>query len=353
MKPLMLIAMLAACGGADTTTPEPTPEPPAKSDAKALIESANKVFAPLPSVAESETNPITDAKVELGRMLYYENRMSKAQEISCNSCHMLDRYGVDNEPTSPGHKGQRGGRNSPTTYNAAFHLAQFWDGRAADVEAQAKGPVLNPIEMAMPSEDVVIATLKSIPGYADKFAAAFPDNPDPINYDNVALAIGAFERQLVTPSPFDAFLGGKEDALTAEQQAGLKTFMDTGCVSCHSGALLGGQSYMKLGMVRPYETADVGRAEITGNDADKFFFKVPSLRNIEKTGPYFHDGSVATLPEAIRLMGAHQLGQDLSDEKVASIEAFLKSLTGELPKDYIAKPELPASGPKTPKPDPS
>ncbi|MCB9792490.1 MAG: c-type cytochrome [Alphaproteobacteria bacterium] len=359
MSRLLLLSFLAACGSSDTTTaeaPKPAvekPEEAAAPEKTPLQDTASKIFAPLPKESTKADNALTDAKIALGRALYYDTRLSKNHDISCNSCHQLDNYGVDNEPTSPGHKGVRGGRNSPTTYNAAMHLAQFWDGRAADVEAQAQGPVLNPVEMAMPDADYVIRTLNSIPGYVDMFKAAFPDAADPVTYDNFGAAVGAFERRLFTPGPFDAFLAGDASALNAQQQAGLQTFMDVGCASCHNGAALGGMTYMKLGMVQPYETADLGRFDVTQNEADKHVFKVPSLRNIAKTGPYLHDGSVTSLDEMVRIMGKHQLGRELEDQQVKDIVEFLGALTGTPDGDYIAKPELPASGPDTPKPDPS
>ncbi len=316
-----------------------------------LMERARPIFGTLATEATSAANPITEAKVDLGRMLYYDARLSKSQEISCNSCHQLDGFGVDGEPTSPGHKGQRGGRNSPTVYNAAFHLAQFWDGRAPDVEEQAKGPVLNPIEMAMPSEEATVALLKSIPGYAPLFAEAFPNQPDPITYDNMARAIGAFERKLVTPGRFDAFLAGDEGALSDTEVAGLELFMQAGCISCHVGPTVGGTLFQKLGLVKPYPTKDTGRFEVTGNEADRFVFKVPSLRNVARTAPYFHDGSIATLDDAIRTMGQYQLGRSFTDAETASIRAFLGSLTGDVDATYIARPTLPESGASTPGPD--
>lgn len=353
---LLGAATLAGCGKpAPQTAPATAPAAPAtaaaRPDAAALQSRAAGIFKVLPAEMDSPDRPITEAKVTLGRILYYENRLSKNQAISCNTCHDLARYGVDGEPTSSGHKAQRGGRNSPTTYNAALHIAQFWDGRAADVEEQAKGPVLNPIEMAMPDAGTVVKVLKSIPGYMPLFQAAFPGEADPVNYDNAAAAIGAFERRLVTPSPFDRFVAGDTAALSNEQLTGLATFMDTGCATCHSGVAVGGGMYQKLGLVKPFETADTGREEVTRNPADKFFFKVPSLRNITETGPYFHDGKVATLDDAIRLMADHQLGRTLTDGQLAEIKAFFGSLKGEIPASYIAKPELPASGPATPKPD--
>jgi cytochrome c peroxidase len=347
-------AALAGCGKpAGQAEQAASASSPPAVDATALQTQAAALFQPLPAEVASDKHPITEARVALGRMLYYETRLSKNQDISCNTCHDLARYGVDGEPTSGGHKGQRGGRNSPTVYNAALHIAQFWDGRAADVEEQAKGPVLNPIEMAMPDAGYVVKVLKSIPGYVDAFKAAFPDAADPVTYDNAAAAIGAFERRLVTPAPFDRFVAGDAAALTPAQLVGLKTFVDTGCATCHNGAAAGGAMYQKLGLVKPFETADAGRAEVTKNDADRFFFKVPSLRNITETGPYFHDGSVASLDDAIRLMAEHQLGRAVSEQQVGEIREFLASLKGEIPADYITPPAMPVSGPDTPKPDPT
>ncbi len=303
------------------------------------------MFQVIPAEMRAEMYPLTETRVSLGRVLYYDPRLSRNQDISCNSCHDLANYGVDGKPTSSGDKGQLGGRNSPTTYNAALHIAQFWDGRAADVEAQAKGPILNPVEMAMPDAATVVKTLKAIPGYAELFAAAFPDDKDPINYDNLGKAIGAFERKLVTPAPFDRFIAGDLTALNEAQLTGFNTFVDSGCASCHNGVGAGGGMYQKLGLVKPFATTDTGREEATHNEADKFFFKVPSLRNIEKTGPYFHDGKVATLEDAIRLMAEHQLGRTLTDQQISEIRAFLSSLTGTLPTELIAVPALPGVSP--------
>jgi cytochrome c peroxidase len=302
---------------------------------------ARALLGVLPADVPNPENPFSEEKIDLGRMLYHENRMSINEKLSCNTCHDLANFGVDNEPTSPGHEGKRGARNSPTVYNAALHVAQFWDGRAKDVEEQAKGPVLNPVEMGMPDPDYVVKVLRSIPGYHPLFAAAFPGQEQPIDYDNVARAIGAFERRLVTPSRLDDFLNGQLDALSDAELAGLERFLDVGCTTCHMGAPVGGLVYQKLGLVHPYETADLGRYDVTKNEVDKHFFKVPSLRNVEKTGPYFHDGSIATLPEAVRLMAWHQLGKELSDADVASITTFLGALTGRIDEAFVAKPELP------------
>ena len=349
---------LVACTTTTEAPAEPVapvvPEKPAVSpEDQALLDKAKTAFQPLPDEGPAGENQLTEARVDLGRMLYYETRLSKSQELSCNSCHKLDSYGVDNEPTSPGHKGQRGERNSPTVFNAALHISQFWDGRAPTVEEQAKGPVLAGVEMAMAGEDQVVGVLKTIPGYAEPFKAAFPGEEDPLTYHNMATAIGAFERNLLTPAPLDAFLKGDVNALTAAQKKGMQTYLDTGCQTCHMGVAVGGQSYMKLGLAKPWETEDVGRMKLTGNESDKYFFKVPSLRNIEKTGPYLHDGSVTDLSEMVKLMADHQLARELTDEQTADIVAFLGALTGEVDAKYTAKPVLPESGPDTPAPDPS
>jgi len=300
------------------------------------------MFAPLPEVMASVSNPITEAKIELGRMLYYEPRLSKSRKISCNSCHQLNRYGVDGERVSDGHLGQKGDRNSPSVYNAAGHFVQFWDGRAPTVEEQAKGPVLNPVEMGMPSEKEVVAVLKSIPGYAQAFRRAFPQESDPVTFDNMARAIGAFERKLLTPSRWDKFLGGDSKALSEAEKAGLNKFLDAGCATCHMGAYLGGSLHQKLGLFKPWpDTSDPGRFRVTKKEEDRMVFKVPSLRNVEKTGPYFHDGKVQTLEEGVKLMAEYELGKKLSEADARALVAWLKSLTGELPLEYIRAPQLP------------
>lgn len=318
--------------------------------ADALSDSYLAMFTPLPTEAPSAGNELTDAKINLGRMLYYETRISKNGKMSCNTCHVLEKYGQDNLPFSPGHEGKLGGRSSPTVYNAALHVAQFWDGRAPTVEEQAKGPVLNPVEMGMPSADHVVDVLKSIPGYEAAFKAAFPGEENPISYDNFGKAVGAFERRLVTPSRWDEYLKGRKEALTATEQAGYETFAKVGCVTCHNGPAIGGAMYHKLGLAKAWpELKDLGRYEATKVDSDKHFFKVASLRNVTETGPYLHDGSVETLEEMVKMMAEHQLGKTLTDAETASIVSFLKCLTGDLPKEYIQAPDLPESGPKTPK----
>ncbi len=323
------------------------------ADVEVLRQQAATIFGALPDQVSNPANKLNDAKIDLGRQLYYDKRLSKNHDIACNSCHLLDNFGQDSEPTSPGHRGQRGGRNSPTVYNAAGHVAQFWDGRAPDVEAQAQGPVLNPIEMAMPSEAAVLTVLKSIPGYVDQFPKAFPEDDPALTYANMARAIGAFERKLMTPGRFDAFVEGDAGALSSAELDGLEAFIQTGCPTCHMGSTFGGTMYQKLGAVKPYETKDQGRFEVTGNEADRQVFKVPSLRNIAKTGPYFHDGSIASLEQAVQIMGEHQLGKTLTAERNASIRTFLAALTGEVDQAYIAMPVLPESGPTTPAPNPN
>lgn len=327
--------------------------PPALKAVLTIDRALLNAYASLPEKMLSANGTLSNDAVVLGKQLYFDPRLSKNQDISCNTCHGLDTYGVDNKPTSPGHKGQLGTRNSPTVYNAALHSVQFWDGRAKDVEAQALGPIVNPVEMGMKDEAAVLAVLRSIPEYVASFKKVFPTEKDPVTYANLGKVIGSFERTLVTPSRWDKYLAGEDEALTNDERAGLAKFIDTGCNTCHYGAGVGGRDFKKLGQAKawPTEIKDNGRFDATKDNADKYFFKVPSLRNIEKTGPYFHDGSVKTLEEAVKLMGTYQLGKDLSTSDVESIVTFLKSLTGELPK--MERPALPKSTAKTPKADPT
>ncbi len=323
---LCLALAITACPSETQTKTDPDAE-------KALQERANQFFRPLKAEPDSpQANPTTPEKVRLGKMLFHDTRLSKSGTLSCNSCHNLNTYGVDNLPTSIGHESQAGKRNSPTVLNASLHFSQFWDGRAADLEAQAGGPILNPAEMAMESEEVVIARLKSIPEYREAFDQAFTDGQDHISYLNMARAIAAFERTLLTPAPFDRYLEGDTSALSPTAQKGLETFLNYGCNACHNGVGVGGTLYQKFGVIQPYQHAgDLGRFEITRNPEDKYVFKVPSLRNVARTAPYFHDGKVATLEEAVRTMARTQLGKDMPIEDARHIVAFLESLTGELP----------------------
>ena len=278
--------------------------------------------------------------VELGRTLYHEKRLSRDNSISCNSCHDTKAFGVDGEKFSVGFNNHLTGRNSPTSFNAFMHVSQFWDGRAPTVEEQAKGPILAGGEMAMPSAEAVVKKINGIKGYKDLFEAAFPNSSPAITYDNVGKAIGAYERLFVTPSKFDNLLAGELSALNEKQKRGLKKFVTSGCVTCHTGNLLGGNIYQKLGLVKPWPNQkDQGRFAITKKEQDKMFFKVPSLRNIEKTGPYFHDGSSEKLSEAVEVMARHQLGREFSKAEISDIVAFLKTLTGKLNPSIAAYPE--------------
>ena len=294
-----------------------------------LIQKANQIFKPLPDKMPGFEN-VTKDQIELGKLLYFDKRLSINDQQSCNSCHVLDNNGpgVDNKPVSDGAlPGKKGDRNSPTVLNAGFHIAQFWDGRAKDLVEQAKGPILNPVEMAMPSEAAVVKKISAIQEYKDLFPKAFPNEKEAITYENIAKAIAAFESTLITKDRFDDFLKGDVNALTQEEKKGLKTFMDVGCIQCHNGALLGGNSYQKMGKLNPYETKDLGRYNVTKKEEDKYVFKVPSLRNVALTAPYFHDGQAKTLEDAVKQMAWLQLNKKLTDEEVQSIVAFLKSLT--------------------------
>ena len=307
----------------------------------AMYKKSAAMFAVLPTEALNPENPLTPEKIELGKVLYYDNRLSKDETQSCNTCHDIANYGVDNEPTSAGDNGGLGTRNSPTVFNAALHISQFWDGRNKDVEEQAGGPILNPVEMAIPDEAFILDRLRKVDEYKTLFAAAYPDDKDPFTYKNLTWAIGAFERTLLTPSKFDDYLAGDDKALTLAELKGMKTFVDVGCTTCHSGALLGGTLFMKFGLTVNYwdlthsAVIDSGRYVETKQPADLYVFKSMPMRNIEKTAPYFHDGSVAELGESIKIMGKAELMKDLTDQQVAEIETFLKTLTGEAPKSAL------------------
>ncbi|MFY1829735.1 cytochrome-c peroxidase [Myxococcus fulvus] len=335
-----------------TTASAPKPPGPKPMTPEQL----SHFFRPAPPAKNAKPAPQdTEAQVALGRMLFFEPRLSKNHDVSCNTCHGLDTYGVDNKALSDGHRGQKGSRNSPTVYNAAGHIAQFWDGRADTLEAQASGPILNPVEMAMPDERRVVATLSSMPEYVTRFREAFPSEKKPVSLANAARAIAAFERGLTTSSRFDQYLAGQHSALNEAEQRGLHLFVVTGCTTCHNGPAVGGTSFQKLGLIEDYPgLKDAGRFDATKNEDDRGKFRVPTLRDVERTGPYLHDGSVSELPTMVRLMAKHQLARTLTDAEVDDLVAFLKSLTGELPpREHIAAPPLPPSTKKTPEPDPS
>jgi cytochrome c peroxidase len=291
-------------------------------------------------------NPTTAEKVALGKMLYHDPRLSSSGTVSCNSCHNTMLGGDDNRGGSVGVEGQVGGRSAPTVWNSAFNKVQFWDGRAASLEEQAAGPVTNPIEMGMKSWDDVVERLKKIPGYQAAFTQAF--GKDSISKDNATKAIAAYERTLITPnSPYDKYVKGNKSAMTEQQVRGMKTAVELGCTSCHSGPAFNGPgSFQKFPVIdNGYFEAqydfkkDKGLAEVTGKEADEHFWKVPTLRNVAVTAPYFHNGKVKTLDRAVKVMAKVQLGKDLSDQDTADIVAFLNALTGEFPEQEL--PRLP------------
>lgn len=338
-----LASAMPAAGVADTST---TPVDP-------LLETARQLFQPIPEKLDKvRDQPLTQARIALGQSLFFDPRLSGSHTISCNSCHNLGTAGADNVVTSTGHGGQKGPRNSPTVLNSVFNLAQFWDGRAPDLKEQAKGPVQNPVEMHNTVERVE-ETLQSMPGYVEAFSAAFPGDADPINFENMARAIEAFEATLITPgSRFDQFLTGKADLNTQERQ-GLSLFVEKGCVACHSGANVGGQAYFAFGAVKRPDAnvlppADLGRAAVTHESGDEFVFRAAPLRNVARTAPYFHSGQVWDLEQAIRIMAESQLGQSLQASDVQAIAAFLRTLDGREP--TITPPLLPASTAQTPHP---
>jgi cytochrome c peroxidase len=349
-------------GEAGTELEAPTEAPKKTISPAALFDRARPLLGATPLQADNPANPLTTAKIDLGRILYYDPRLSKGQTFSCSTCHDLAAYGIDTRQrdggrarTSEGHRKQFGERNTPTVYHAAFALAQFWDGRAADVEQQAQMPITNPVEMAMADPASVLAVLRSIPGYEALFKAAFPDDAEPVTFENLGKAIGAFERKLVTLAPFDRFMKGEPAALDDDQLRGLDLFLEVGCTQCHTGPSIGGTQFQKLGSVKPWpDLVDSGREKHTGSPADRYFFKVPTLRNVTETGPWLHDGSITTIEKMVQLMAEHQTSRGkLTDEETRLLVAFLGSLKGEIPFEYIAEPKLPENGPTTPGPDPS
>lgn len=320
-----------------------------------LLQRAQGLFKPIPDEPPAlKENAITPERVELGKVLYFEPRLSRSWLISCNTCHNVGMAGVDMVETSIGHGWQRGPRNSPTVLNAVFNIAQFWDGRAADLKEQAKGPVQAGVEMNNTPERVV-ATLQSMPEYVAAFEKAFPKEAEPVSFDNMARAIEAFEATLLTPdAPFDKFLRGDQKALSADEKRGLALFMDKGCAGCHNGVNVGGNGYYPFGVVEKpgaelLPPEDEGRFRVTQTATDKYVFRAPPLRNVVLTPPYFHTGKVWDLKQAVGIMGSTQLGSDLTDEEVAGIVTFLNTLTG--PQPQVEYPVLPPFTKKTPRPE--
>jgi cytochrome c peroxidase len=296
----------------------------------------------------SEKKPVTPEEVRLGKILFYESRISVDGTVSCSKCHPFSLYAADGLKKSIGNNCKVNPRNAPTLFNAADQISAHWIGNRTDVEDQAKQSVIGPPSFGMPSYTEVERKLKEIKNYGLLFRDAFPGDKDPVTVDNFAKAVGAFERTLVTPSPFDSFLERKKEAMTEQEKKGLKRFMEAGCTMCHSGTYVGGQMYQKFGLIEPYwkytksEAIDEGRFAVTKNGSDRYVFKVPVLRNVAKTPPYFHDGSVDILERAEWIMGKIQLGRDLSKDELGDINAFLISLTGKIPEDVLKIPLLPS-----------
>ena len=347
MKKAILLALATGLtlGGSAALAATPAVE--------AVRDAARQHFQPIPTAeAVIQERNISADSLELGRWLFFEPRLSRSHIISCNSCHSVGTGGSDNIQTSIGHGWQHGPRNSPTVLNALFNVAQFWDGRAADLKEQAKGPVQAGVEMNN-TPDQVVDTLKSLPEYVALFQKAYPEDKDPVNFENMAHAIEAFESTLVTPhSKFDQFLGGA-DTLDDIELKGLDLFMNKGCVACHQGINVGGQGYFPFGVVKKpgaeiLPPDDKGRFTVTNTASDEYVFRAGPLRNIALTAPYFHSGDVWSLEQAVAIMGSSQLGQELQADEVKAITAFLHTLTGEQPQ--VVYPTLPPSTATTPRP---
>ena len=336
---LAIIGILASMSQASTASQ--TREP--------LLKQARALFKPLPKDMATPEYPVSPARVALGKRLFFDPRISLDGTVSCSRCHQVSLYGTDALAKAVGVKDRVNPRNAPTVLNAALEFAAHWRGDRKNVEDQATQALIGPPSFGEPDYAAAMARLKAIRGYAPLFARAFPGEKDPITPENWGFAIGAYERTLVTPSPFDAYLKGNTRALSPMARSGLGKFISTGCAACHNGVDVGGGMFQKFGVMKDYwkETGstqiDKGRYDVTGKTGDMYVFKVPSLRNVAMTPPYFHDGSVATLPQAIRVMAKVQLGKTLSDQDVREITAFLNSLTGTLPADFHEPPVLPAA----------
>lgn len=337
---LVALPLLALVGGFWLTACQTSGE--GESEADGPSTRISTLFKPLPDeVPELGDGPVAEARVDLGHKLYFEPKLSRSGNVSCNTCHVVGAAGVDHRQVSKGVGDRKGRRNSPTVYNAAFLESQFWDGRAATLEEQAKGPLQAHVEMDMTPE-MVVERLRTL-GYTSLFEKAFPEADTAVTFNHVADAIAAFERTLITPgAPFDRYLEGNEDALTARQKAGLKVFTNNGCAGCHRGPMLGGQGYANFSHAKG--DADTGREEVTGEKSDRYSFRIASLRNVAETAPYFHDGSARTLREAVSIMGKAQLGRTFNEEEIDKLVAFLNSLTGEFPN--VPYPRLPRQPPQ-------
>lgn len=320
---------------------------PVVADDVSLLKQAQEIFQPLPKDGSASRTQAMRDRIALGRLLFFDPRITVDGSVSCATCHSPALYGADGLSKSIGVRQRQHPRNAPTVLNSGVNTIVHWRGDRESLEDQAIKALGSPITNGQPDIGAALDRLKRIPGYAPLFEAAFPDDAAPLNVGNVANAISAYERTLVTPAPFDAYLAGDVDALSPSARSGLEIFTNIGCSACHNGVGVGGGMYQKFGMVEDYwtvtgsRTIDKGRADVTNDPADLYVFRVPSLRNVAMTAPYFHDGSVATLPEAVRVMARVQLGLKLSEPDVNNIVAFLKSLTGELPTQFATAPVLP------------
>jgi cytochrome c peroxidase len=328
----------------------------AEDGEQARLTQAQALFKPLPADASTPDRPITPELVALGRALFFETRVSSDGRMSCAACHQASFYGGDALPMSIGNSGKQLPRNVPTVFNTALQFAQHYGGNRVDVEEQALKALISPLAYGNADYAAAEKRLRNLPGYREMFQTAFPGEAEPVTAQNWSKAIGAYERVLITPAPFDRYLKGDTAAISAQAKRGLDKFVQTGCAGCHNGVVVGGQMYQKFGIVQDYWTAtgsqevelfkgrDKGRFQDTKNEADAFMFKVQQLRNVAVTPPYFHDGSVATLPEAVRVMAKVQLGRELGDADVNEIVAFLESLTGQVPPIFATAPLLPPAG---------
>ena len=346
-KPKLLVGAIGLLWGAFGTSSGNA------ADANQALQQAQAIFKPLPADMGTAEFPVTPARVTLGRALFFDPRISLDGTVSCARCHQPSLYGTDALPTSVGVKDRANPRNAPTVLNAAEEFVAHWRGDRKNVEDQATKALIGPPSFGQPDFATAMAKIEAIEGYPAMFKQAFPNEKNPITAENWGKAIGAYERMLVTPAPFDAYLKGDAKALSPTAISGMQKFISTGCASCHNGVGVGGGMYQKFGLAEEYwkETGskkiDTGRFDVTKNPADMYVFKVPSLRNVAMTAPYFHDGSVATLPEAVRIMGQVQLGRKLDDKDIVEIVAFLNSLTGAVPKNFATPPTLPAGAFRT------
>ncbi|MCU1337574.1 MAG: ccpA [Bryobacterales bacterium] len=343
-----VIATVAVAVGASMIVAT-IPTPAVGNDAQ-LLKDAEDTFKPLPANAATPDAPITPERVELGRKLFFDPRFSIDGTVSCSRCHLSALYGTDGLPKAKGAFDQLNDRRAPTVLNAALQFKAHWRGDRENVEDQASRALTGPVSFGNPDNASAMAKVKAIPGYTELFRKAFPDDPDPVTIGNFGKTIGAYERTLMTPARFDEYLAGNTEALSEPERQGLRIFMDTGCSGCHNGVVVGGGMFRKFGGVEDYwketgsKAIDKGRFDVTNNPADMYVFKVPGLRNAAKAPPYFHDGSVRTLPEAVRIMAKVQLGKTLSDQDTKAIVTFLGSLTGKLPQNFAEAPVLPAAG---------